>query len=154
MNCVQQELSLEFAEDKNSDGEIVYSAFIRDNQISIDCKNIGSENMGNARFPSMRWDVWSCTLKSKHGTCNIPFRMGQGHGGNPPSVADVLYCLRSDYQISQNCESTEDYIDDFGAEDYEQAEELEKACEESGRKLLALLGENELDTLMYAVEQL
>lgn len=101
-------------------------------------------------------DVWKVTLtrKNPRRSMTLIFRMGIGHDGKPPIVADVLSCITSDAASIEAARDFEDFADELGySSDSRKAERIYKACQQQTRKLKRFLDDPDVyELLLWDVE--
>lgn len=93
--------------------------------------------------------TWKVLLKYKGRRMTLPFFTGSAIG--EVSIADVVSCLISDLNASEN-NTFESFCSDFGYDtDSRAALATFKACERSGRRIKQLLGDD-LDKVSELVQ--
>src|SRR5574341_809736 len=94
---------------------------------------------------------WRCTLHAgelgvNYGSMRVYFSKGEGHKGEPPTVAEVLSCLADDAASVESAGGKfEEWASELGySSDSREAERIFRACErqrDALRRLLGLLGD-------------
>jgi hypothetical protein len=99
-----------------------------------------AEPTGRTIRPLDRWeaDGWTVTLTYNGRSMTIPFYMGTGHNGEPPTLNDVLECLASDAAICEE-DQWDDLVDGLP---FKQAQQMVKETEKQTRNLQYLLGDD------------
>lgn len=93
-------------------------------------------------------DPWTVTLRFGRRRMTVPFYMGYGHNGREPLVGEVLECLLSDANASED--GLEEFCANLGLDaDSRKAERTYKACVRTAKRLQQFLG-NEYETFIYA----
>lgn len=97
-------------------------------------------------------DHWRVTLRCGGSRMTVPFSMGQGHNGQPPTAADVLECLALDASSYENARSFEDWCAEYGYDtDSRKAERTYRAVKRGAERLERWLG-NAYQTLLWEVD--
>jgi hypothetical protein len=100
-------------------------------------------------------DAYRVTLIHKGQTMRVPFRMGTGHNGSPPSLADVVDALVLDASTVRDADGFEEWARDLGYDpDSRKAEQTYRACVRQTDALTRLLGEDLLTAFLYDTERL
>lgn len=105
-------------------------------------------------------DAYRVKVTREHGkpphlgqSLTLPFRMGTGHNGSPPSAELILDALASD--ASGTDQTFEDWAADYGLDpDSRAAERTYKACVKVRKDLERLLSAADYDALLYSTERL
>lgn len=98
---------------------------------------------------------WLCILRRKgKETMRVPFSQGSAYK-DPPTVADVLWCLASDATSWEDCAgSFESWAEEFGYDtDSRRGEQTFKAVRRQSRALRTLLGDDLYNELLYETEE-
>jgi hypothetical protein len=130
------------------------TAFCEEHGITLQAAHDGEETAPDG----WRHDLWTCRLKRKDGhatsSMTVPFKMGQGHKGKPPTLADVLDCLASDSASVEEAENFHDWAHSLGMNlDSIKDREIYQACERQARALKRFLGRELYEELLYATER-
>lgn len=98
-------------------------------------------------------DHWRCRIRQGRKSMSLTFSMGSGHNGKRPELDEVLSCLASDSSLVD--QTFENFCDEFGYEhDSRKHKRTYNACIKQGNQLLALLGKDAFDELVYHTERL
>lgn len=124
--------------------------FIQDQRITMTIERVDSNpNMDD----SQDMDHWKIKLRRPGHKLTTYFSMGYGHKGKEPKAEDVLNCLASDASSVQNA-GFEEWCGDMGYElDSRRSERTYKAVEHGTKRLLAFLGEEAFETLLWVTER-
>lgn len=106
-------------------------------------------------------DVWSCTFRRtqeeivgvSRASLTVTFRMGMGHQGHAPTPESVLSCLADDAAGWENCRGPEEFMREYGYESYREAVRTYRAVDRQSRRLLAFLGEDAYQDLLWNTER-
>ena len=123
-------------------------AFVKQNKI----KCTATWHHENPNMPeSQNMDHWKTVLKFRDHQMTVYFSKGYGHNGKPPNAEEVLSCLASDANGSD--QDFESWAADLGYDpDSRRAERIHKTiCRQAG-KLQDLLGDECYNELLYEVE--
>jgi len=129
---------------------IKLATFIKRHGLTMTVKHTGQQpNRSDTQ------DVWRCVISRKgfKGKLVTPFKMGSGHNGKAPELAEVLDCLASDIAGVENNPKFEDFAAEYGYEVDSRAEEkIFKACVRQRDKLKAFIGD-EYETLLWNIDR-
>lgn len=99
-------------------------------------------------------DAYRVKLTHRGRSMTLPYRMGTGHHGNPPQLADVLDALASDSAAVANASSFEEWADELGYDpDSRSHERTYRTVVAQDRRLRALLGDERYDALLWDTER-
>lgn len=88
-------------------------------------------------------DPWTVTLHYKGRRLTVPFYMGYGHGGNPPTAADVLTSLLLDAtSYEQFGDDVDEFTREFGYTSFRDAQRILKAIASQTKRLGKFLRED------------
>jgi hypothetical protein len=108
----------------------------------------------NPRYVTDDWkskaDKWTCVLRYQNRTYTVPFFMGKGLNGETPTLVDVLHSLIMDISAYDSCNDAQEFGREFGYDDHATAERVYNACGRVKRNLYRLLGDELIDSLCRA----
>ena len=96
----------------------------------------------NPSMPDSEGDHWRVKLSRKGLSMTLVFTKGSGHGGKPPTIGEVLECLRSDASSLDGARDFEDWARELGLPlDSRTAEQSYRAVVAQSAKFRALVGD-------------
>lgn len=105
-------------------------------------------------------DKWQVTIRfGGRDTMVIPYYMGMGHHGNPPTTEDVLDNLASDASSREASRDAKDFASEMGFDwsdrnDRLRAVRIFQQIERQSARLKQALGQEAYDHLLYQTERL
>lgn len=102
------------------------------------------------------FDAWICCLsrQQKGRRMTVPFKMGLGHKGAPPALADVLDCLAMDAASLEDYPQYEDWAPSLGFDpDSRKGFAVYETCRKQSERLKRFLGEDAYETLLWHTER-
>jgi hypothetical protein len=126
-----------------------YDVLINDAGLAMTAKPVDR----NPSLLDASMDHWACTLRNTHSkrTMRVLFSMGSAHHGRPPELVEVLDCLASDAQGSD--QSFEGWCAEYGYDsDSRKTFTLYRRIGRQANRLKALCGHH-YDTLLYETER-
>lgn len=124
-----------------------YQQFAKKHNVTLEARHKGqrTEKMGDHK---VNQDIWACTLLHNGAAYDFPFYVGVGQKGKTPTVDEVLYCLASDAQSTD--ESFEDWCGNLGYDsDSRKALATYEACARCATELERLLGQGPYNDLIH-----
>lgn len=102
------------------------------------------------------FDAWICCLsrQQKGRRLTVPFKMGLGHKGAPPALADVLDCLAADAYSVENARDYEEWAGEYGFDpDSRKGYAVYETCRKQSERLKRFLGDDAYETLLWNTER-
>ena len=130
--------------------------FVRQYKIGAASRSVKPTASRAAEWPGA--SHWSVTLwrvvGGKRKRLTTPFSMGSGHSGKP-DPATVLDSIASDVSGVKSARGLADWAGDYDQDPHDpKVQNTYRACKKEERQLLAFLGADLVETLLYNTERL